>query len=247
MTAYVHRAAPTFEEVSFRSAPDGTSVFTGYAAVFESRSKVIFDPRENARPFTEIISPGAFARTLTSGRRQSFLVDHEERQMIADTRGQLRLAEDSRGLLVESPWPRTDYADNVRALHDAGQPLAMSFSFKPSRGGDKWDASRTLHRLNDVAVGHVTVLASLVPAYDDTVVQFRALAFRMETDMDDLDALFTGIKDGRELTDEEKALLRRLADDVTPEPEAIEEEKRAEPDTTGLEKWKQRTAEHLSA
>jgi hypothetical protein len=219
MTAFEHRAAPTFDAVEFRAAKDGSTTFHGYAAVFGSPSKPIFDPRENSIPFVETISPGAFARTLNSGRRQTFVVDHDDRLFLSATDGPLRLSEDSRGLITESPWPKTDYADNVRALHESGNPLGMSFTFKAAKKGDQWNDGRTARRLNDVALGHVTVLASLVPAYNETTAQFRALAYRMEIDVDDLDSLFDALKEGRDLTDDEKTLLRKLADVVEPEPE----------------------------
>lgn len=240
---FAHRAAPTFDAIEFRAAADGSTTFAGYAAVFESPSKEIFDPRENPRPFTEIITPGAFARTISGGRRQTFVVDHEDRLHISATNGQLKLGEDSRGLAVESPWPRTDYADNVRALHEAGEPLGMSFTFKPTKGGDRWNDARTHRRLNDVVLGHVTVLASLVPAYNDTSVQFRALAFRMETDMDELDNLWAAIKEGRDLTDDEKALLRKVSADVDPKPEPVETPDEPAERSDGLDKWRARLDE----
>jgi HK97 family phage prohead protease len=219
MTAYEHRAAPSFADVEFRADSNGKTTFRGYAAVFESPSKPIFDPREAPTPFIETITAGAFSRTLASAHRKTFVVDHNDALFIAGSDGPLRLAEDSRGLNVESPWPKTDYADNVRALHEAGNPIGMSFTFKPTKRGDQWNETRTARRLNDVALGHVTVLASLVPAYNETTAQFRALAYQMETDVEDLEGLFTAIKEGRELTDDEKALMRKLADTTVPAPE----------------------------
>ena len=245
MTAYEHRAAPTFDAVEFRAAKDGGTTFYGYAAVFNSPSKPIFDPRENSIPFVESISPGAFTRTLSSGRRQTFVVDHDDKLHISATDGPLRLAEDSRGLSVESPWPKTDYADNVRALADAGNPLGMSFTFKPTKKGDQWNQARTARQLNDVALGHVTVLASLVPAYNETTAQFRALAYRMESDVEDLDNLFDALKEGRDLSDDEKTLLHKLADVVEPTPAVTEPEPEA-PRADALEKWKARLAEIAS-
>lgn len=244
MTAYVHRAAPTFDDIEFRAKPDGTSTFHGYAAVFDSPSKAIFDPRENSIPFVESIDPSAFARTLVSGRRQTFVVDHNDALHISATTGQLRLSTDSRGLITESPWPRTDYADNVRALHEAGEPLGMSFTFKVAKKGDEWNASRTARRLKDIALGHVSVLASLVPAYNDTTAQFRALAYRMETDVEDLDNLFDALREGRDLTDDEKSILRRLAGVVEPEPtETTDETEEAPRAESSLERWKARLEE----
>lgn len=246
---YTGRSAPVFDAVEFRAASDGSSTFEGYAAVFESKSKEIFDPRENPFPFVETISSRAFARTLTNGTRHSLVVDHNDRLHISATDGKLRLAEDSRGLIVQSPWPRTDYADNVRALHEAGEPLGMSFTFKPSRSktAQEWDASRRARRLNEVNLGHVTVLASMVPAYNETSASFRALAYRMETEVDELDALFDALKEGRELTDDEKVLLRKLATDVEPEPVITEPAEEPEERQDALAKWKSRLEEISAA
>lgn len=246
---YTGRSAPVFDAVEFRAASDGSSTFEGYAAVFESRSKEIFDPKENPFPFVETISARAFARTLSNGSRHSFVVDHNDRLAIASTDGQLKLGEDSRGLIVKSPWPRTDYADNVRALHEAGEPLGMSFTFRPSRSktAQEWDANRRARRLNEVNLGHVTVLASMVPAYNETTASFRALAYRMETEVDDLDALFDALKEGRELTDDEKSLLRKLGEVVEPTPDTTEPvaeptEERADE----LAKWATHYAESIA-
>lgn len=227
-----HRAAPTFDDVEFRASSDGGSTFHGYAAVFDSQSKSIFDPKESRTPFVETIKPGAFARTLGMGRK-SFVVDHDDRLFLSATDGALKLGEDSRGLHVESPWPRTDYADNVRALQESGAPLGMSFTFKPTRNGQEWSNAGRARTLTDVALGHVTVLASLVPAYNETEVAFRALAYRMETDMDKLDELFAAIKEGRSLDDDEKVLLRSLVADLDP----VEE-----PQTPALDQWREKLA-----
>ena len=64
MTAYAHRAAPAFEAVEFRADGKGGDTFIGYAAVFDSPSKEIFDPKESRTAFVETISPGAFTRSL---------------------------------------------------------------------------------------------------------------------------------------------------------------------------------------
>lgn len=251
MTQYTGRSAPVFDAVEFRAASDGTTTFEGYAAVFESPSKEIFDGRENPFPFVETISPRAFARTLSNGSRHSFVVDHNDRLHLSSTDGALRLAEDSRGLIVQSPWPRTDYADNVRAIHEAGEPLGMSFTFKPARSktAQEWDASRRARRLNEVNLGHVTVLASMVPAYNETTASFRSLAYRMETEVDDLETLFDALKEGRDLSDDEKVLLRKLAETVEPAPiitEPVIEETTEERQDT-LAKWKTRLEEITAA
>lgn len=242
---YALRSAPVFDAVEFRAASDGSSTFEGYAAVFESPSKEIFDPKENPLPFIETISRSAFARTITNGSRHALVVDHDDRLHISATNGQLKLGEDSRGLIVQSPWPRTDYADNVRALHEAGEPVGMSFTFKPAKNqtAQEWAPNRRARRLNEVNLGHVSVLASMVPAYNDTTASFRALAYRMETEVDDLETLFDALKEGRDLNEVERNLLTRLAADLSPAgetPEAPVEEARSDDE---LAKWQARLAE----
>lgn len=253
MTAFEHRAAPTFESVEFRADGKGGDIFTGYAAVFESPSKEIFDPRESRTAFVETIAPGAFARSLGMGGRHDFVVDHNDRLHLSSTAGKLGLGEDKRGLSVESPWPRTDYADNVRALHEQGEPLGMSFTFLPfkNKGAQEWAANGRSRRLNEVKLGHVSVLASMVPAYNETSAGFRAIAYRTEIDMEELDNLLAAIKEGRDLTDDEKVVLRKLSVDLDPQPESDtpdeEGDEAPRADAPIRDQWKARLEEIAAA
>lgn len=206
---------PVITDYVFRAASDGSSIFEGYAAVFDSPSRPITD--QFGVGYIETIAPGSFKRSLNSGRRQTFVVDHNDRLHIASTSGRLRLGEDSKGLTVESPWPNTDYANNVRALYDAGEKLGMSIRYGPTRNGHTWDAQRTRRHVTEAALAHVSVLASWEPAFDGTSVAFRALAEQTEADVEDLDALFVAVRSGTPLTDEQKNLLTRLAAAVAPE------------------------------
>ena len=133
MSVQFHKADPVELEFAFRAMPDGSSTFEGYAAVFNKPSKVIHDQfARTARGYRETILPGAFLRSLGTNSRKTFVVDHDDSKMVSSMpSGPLRLAEDSRGLHVESPWPRTHYTDSVRALHEAGERLGMSMLFVP--------------------------------------------------------------------------------------------------------------------
>jgi HK97 family phage prohead protease len=213
-----HKADPVEMEGQFRALPDGGSVFEGYAAVFNKPSKMIRDElTRTPGGYRETLMPGAFKRTLGSGRRQSFVVDHDERKMISSTpSGPLRLSEDSTGLHTESPWPRTDYADNVRALHDAGERLGMSILFATPRTGDNWPTPSS-RSVTEAILKHVSVLATMEPAYDGTIANFRALAELTEADVEDVDALMEALRDGRRLDEGEFNLLNKLAEAVKPE------------------------------
>src|SRR4051812_26464023 len=121
MSITYHKADPVELEFQFRAMADGSSSFEGYAAVYNQPSKPLIDQIARGKPYVETFSLGAFRRTLGDTQaRKSFVVDHNERMMISSSpNGPLRLADDTRGVYVASPWPSTDYANNVRALYDA--------------------------------------------------------------------------------------------------------------------------------
>jgi HK97 family phage prohead protease len=223
MSVQYHNADPVELEGQFRAAADGSSVFEGYAAIFGQRSKPIRDElAQGNRPYVETITAGAYRRTLGSGKRQSFVVDHNERMMIASAPGgALRLSEDSKGLHVESPWPRTDYADNVRALHDAGEKLAMSQLFATPANGDAWDRTGPTHSrmVNEAILKHVSVLATMEPAYSGTSASFRALddlAGALLADRDALAAAIDKLANGEPLTPMEADLLESAIEYLEP-------------------------------
>lgn len=249
MSIRYHQAPPVEVEFQFRASEDGTSVFEGYASIFSQPSKPIVDElARGGQPYIETVAPGAFKRTLGSGRRQSFVVDHDERMMISSSpSGPLRLAEDTRGLHVESPWPRTHYADNVRALYDAGERLGMSMLFGTPKGGDSWErsGSRDRRTVNEAILKHVSVLATMEPAYSGTVATFRALAEQTESDAEDIEALVDALREGRKLDDGEFNLLNRLADAVKPEAgeSAQAEESVDEAGRAALSRWTDRLAQ----
>lgn len=240
-----HKADPVELEFQFRALPDGTSSFEGYAAVFNQPSKPLMDELARGKPYVETLLPGSFRRTLGSGRRQSFVVDHDERKMIASSpTGPLRMAEDSKGLHVTSPWPRTDYADNVRALYDAGEKPGMSILFATPRTGDKWSPDFAQRSVTEAILKHVSVLATMEPAYDGTIANFRALADLTEADVEDVDALMEALRSGRRLDEGEYNLLTKLSEAVKPE-SVVETPAEADVDAdrAATEKWIAKMAE----
>lgn len=232
---------PITSEMEFRQLPDGGTHFTGYAAVFNSES----DPRLG---WVEVIEPGAFKRSLsTDGRIYNFVVDHDESKLLASTRTpHLRIGEDSRGLHVDSDLPNTSYARDVVELYERGEVRSMSFSFKPTRGGEKWSGNR--RSLSDVQLGHVSVLTGQEPVYPNTSLQIRSLASEFGASADDLNGMLEAVTEQRRMTPDEWALFQSLAAKIGPEiAEANEQPEPEVPatqdETRSLEDWRKRLAE----
>jgi HK97 family phage prohead protease len=168
-------------DVEFRSvevgglelrAADGTSdgpiEFSGYAAVFNSPSEPL--------PFIETIAPGAFRRTLNSGREVRLFINHDMGQPLATTRnGSLRLTEDERGLKVDATLPDTTAARDLATLIDAGVVHSMSFGFSIPTGGDAWSDDGNSRELREVMLVETSIVTGF-PAYPATTgAQIRAL------------------------------------------------------------------------
>lgn len=140
----------------------------GYAAVFNS-------PSQDLGGFTEIVRPGAFARSLRSGRDPLALVQHMP-QLVLGRRsaGTLRLSEDARGLAFEIDVPDTTAARDLLVSVERG----ASFAFSTPAGGDRWEVrdGKVVRELIDVDLHEVTVTAQ--PAYLDTSVARRSFELK---------------------------------------------------------------------
>jgi HK97 family phage prohead protease len=151
--------------------------FRGYAAVFNSPSEPL--------PFVESIAPGAFRRSLNSGREVRAFVNHDTGQVLATTRNDtLRLIEDSRGLLVEADLPDTTAGRDLAELVRTGTVHSMSFGFSVPRGGDAWSEDRTSRELREVILHEVSVVTGF-PAYPATE---GATVRTVENDVDETPA-----------------------------------------------------------
>lgn len=226
------RAVPVLADLEYRATDDGAE-FSGYAALFNVPSDAPW------LPFTETIRPGAFRASLGSKREHSLVLNHDDNLLLASTRtGRLKLSEDERGLRVDASLAKTSYASDLKALYEAGEVRGMSFSFKPTKNGVT--STSTGRELTDVALGHVTVVTTLVPGYSATAptVQMRALAEELSAAPDDIEELFDAIRAGT-LTDEHIGLLERLTAHYHIEPSIEAESEQGR----GLDHWKARLAE----
>lgn len=134
--------------------------FRGYAAVFNSPSQPL--------PFIETIKPGAFRRSLMSGKEIRMYLNHNSDQVLASTKsGTLTLREDARGLYVEADLPDTTYGRDLSVLMQRGDVHSMSFGFTIPRNGDSWSSDGTSRELREIILHEVSVVTGF-PAYEDT-------------------------------------------------------------------------------
>jgi HK97 family phage prohead protease len=153
---------------------DGESPkIVGYAAVFNSRSV-------DMGGWYEIVSPGAFTRTLKDNADVRALVNHDPDQMLGRTKsGTLKLMEDAKGLRAEITPPDTQAARDAVSLIKRGDMSQMSFAFRLAQNGDivKRDGKDIVRHLLDVDLSDVSVVA--YPAYEQTEVNLRSLVDRI--------------------------------------------------------------------
>jgi HK97 family phage prohead protease len=146
----------------FRAAAAGRRL-EGYAAVFGEAAKI--------GSFSETVLPGAFARSLSTGRDVLALVDHDPARLLGRTgSGTLRLAEDARGLRFELDVPDTALGRDMLALAERRDLGGMSFAFTVTR--DRWPA-HDRRELREVDLIEVSVVQAF-PAYGGTVVAARS-------------------------------------------------------------------------
>lgn len=216
MTTFETREFTTTLEL--RAEGDGKT-FTGYAALFNSPSEPL--------PFTEVIAPGAFKRSLRSRNDVKMLWNHDSGSVLASTRsGTLKLEEDARGLKVTATLPDTTTGRDARELISKGIVDSMSFGFTVPSGGDSWSADGQTRTLKSVRLHEVSVVAW--PAYQATsgTVAVRALdkvAQRAEVDADALQDVLSRIESGAEsISADDRALLEQVLDRLSPAAEADE-------------------------
>lgn len=202
--------------LELRAEGDGNT-FSGYAALFNSPSEPL--------PFTEVIAPGAFKRSLRSRNDVKMLWNHDSGQVLGSTRaGTLSLVEDERGLKVTANLPDTTTGRDARELIRRGDVSAMSFGFTVPAGGDSWSADGSTRTLKSVRLHEVSIVAWPAYAATDGTVAVRALdkvAQRAEVDADALQDVLSRIEDGAEsLTASDRALLEQVLDRLAPAEQA---------------------------
>ena len=134
---------------------------SGYAASYNDPTAI--------GGFTERIAPGAFTKSLASGRDVLALLDHRPDVLLGRTRsGSLKLSEDAKGLRFELQLPDTAAARDVIALAERGDLGGMSFGFIAT--DEAWDGDT--RELRAVDLREISVVQSW-PAYQQTEISLR--------------------------------------------------------------------------
>jgi HK97 family phage prohead protease len=157
-----------FEALEVRDGEAGQgNTLVGYAAVFNAEVDL--------GKFRELIVPGAFGRSLQSGRQVRALFEHDPAKLLGTSgNGTLRLAEDAKGLRVEIDVNAdTSHGRDAIALVRRGDIRGMSFGFLVPRNGQAFSRTPagTLRTLSEIDLREVTVTS--VPAYAETSLSLR--------------------------------------------------------------------------
>lgn len=146
---------------------------TGYAALFNSESEVLF--QRGKGKFIERIAPNAF-----SWQDVRALFNHDSNTILARARGNqkdtLRLTQDNTGLRYEFELDMSN--PNAQALHSAlkrGDVDQSSFAFSISKEGDKWETRDDGTQIRTILKATVSDVSPVTyPAYSNTTVSVRS-------------------------------------------------------------------------
>lgn len=181
----------------------GLPQIVGYASIFDVPTEIngLFGS------FTEIVRPGAFARTIVNDDIRA-LFNHDPNLVLGrsapgqERRATLSLSEDRHGLKMAITPPDTELGRGVVNLVERGDISGASFGFTTTPKGQRWTTDengdpvqREILEARLFDVSPVTY-----PAYPETEVSSRAVAWARR-------GMALGLDD---LTEEELVLLRRL-------------------------------------
>jgi len=165
---------------------DGKRYIEGYASVYESRSKLLF---ENGELFYEEIERGAFDDVLENDSLDVYLTfNHSNDSIIArTTNNTLSLSSDDEGLFFRALVPNVSYANDIYELVKNGTFFENSFAFSVGSDGYTWQETEdgaNLRRINKIR-GLYDVSVVTKGAYSDTQVAARQLKELRDSEADD--------------------------------------------------------------
>jgi HK97 family phage prohead protease len=103
-------------------------IFTGTAHVY---GQVTVDGRKHS------FAPGAFAKSIAAGEVLAYWEHGTPFRLGSQKAGTLQLTDGPTELDITLKLPNTSYADDLKALTDAGEELGVSFEFYPSKPARK--------------------------------------------------------------------------------------------------------------
>lgn len=220
------------EQTSFRAVQEGDKKYLiGYAAVFNQRSKLIF---ENNRFFYELIDSKAFDNVLADEKLDVYLTfNHSRDKVIARTiSNTLQLSIDDKGLLFKAEIPNVSYANDVYELVSRGDLFENSFGFATKRGDDEWSKDEDGNNIRLIKNISKLIDCSVVVswAYENTTISARNTEIELERGK----TITITISDNEEEIPEEKPLENSNLEIKIEDPStATIEEKSAEEEWIG--------------
>lgn len=151
----------------------------GYAALFNTPTQIT----EYGKRFTEVVKPGAFARSLKENRDTICTFNHDVNTLLGRTSsGTLQLREDEKGLYFEVQLSdKIESHREVAELAKRGDLQGASFTFTVPKNGEKRTGeTRELHDVNVWELGPV-----VIPAYKQTFVGMRSEEQDTETNLNE--------------------------------------------------------------
>jgi hypothetical protein len=164
-------------ELRVMQSDSGSRTLVGYAAVFNA-------PSEDFGGWSEVVDPGAFARTLSEGADVRCLVEHDPARIVGRTKSRtLRVSTDTKGLRFECDLPDTSVARDLIISVERGDLDACSFGFIAQK--QEWledsNTGEVTRTLLDVDLFDTSVVA--YPAYLATTATVRSLPESMPIEM----------------------------------------------------------------
>lgn len=156
-------------KVECRDNGNGGFTLVGYASTTEQP----YEMYDMFGSYSEVISRGAFAKTLAEKPKVQLLVNHGGLSLAQTTAGTLRLSEDETGLLAEADLnpKRSDAKDLIEALNDDAVD-EMSFAFRVER--QKWSPDYDERRIEEINLSRGDVSVVNLGANPTTSVAMRS-------------------------------------------------------------------------
>lgn len=198
------------DQCAIRSVADGDGMtLTGYAAVFGKPSVPLRFPQLNrGKPFREVIEPGAFNRTLNSGRDVVLLWQHDPLQLpyASTAGGTMTLTPDNVGLAFRASLPDNEHGRPMRDAYARRDVRGMSFRMPQVVDNARSDGTFPIETLPDGTVASVRRVREVklmpeismtnIPAYLETTASIRSAAGEIGVDPDALESAMSAFESG---------------------------------------------------
>ncbi len=196
-----------------KDSPTGGLTFRGYASTTETEYPVFGGTFPG---WMETMASGSFKKTLRENADVAFLINHDGMTLARTKSGTMSLREDKTGLAVTASLdPRQNVVNDLYVASERGDIDEMSFAFRVTR--DEWldaegnpsnEYEGVQRRITEVNLNKGDVSAVNYGANDPTSGGFR-----------EVEMALAELRDGRDLTDKQREVIRGLARAVGEQPE----------------------------